>query len=238
MSFHVETPTLCSNERGIDVHLNLIYFNTTASKLLDCKGLQEEGGALPCKPWNKDTVCFPEADCFLFLFMILLFLNENFISLRNMSRKATHSSVTLWQDDIVIDYSCKSFFWTNYVIYSHRLHGCSAHIHACGATLCFLFSLFLHEQFFAAERTESWRTHAREKRGHIRREKERESTDAYIYSIHSLKQILSFAHSQDQHKVILFCVREHLCMCIHLGTHLLCFFPLFWREQTQPSDIW
>lgn len=71
MSFHVETPTLCSNERGIDVHLNLIYFNTTASKLLDCKGPQEEGGAPPPE-LETDTVCFPRGDFFfLFLFMIL-----------------------------------------------------------------------------------------------------------------------------------------------------------------------
>lgn len=60
MSFHVETPTLCSNERGIDVHLNLIYFNTTASKLLDCKGPQEEGGVLPSKLETKTQFVFQE----------------------------------------------------------------------------------------------------------------------------------------------------------------------------------
>lgn len=169
---------------------------------------------------------------FISLYDSSFFLNENFISFRNVSWKATHSSVTLWQDDIVIDFSCKSFFRTNYVIYSHRLHSCSAHIHACGATLCFLFSLFLHERFFAAERTESWRTHAREKRGHIRREKEREYGCIHI---HSLKQILSFAHSQEQHKVILFCVKEHLCVCIHLGTHLLCFFFFPLLKRTNPA---
>lgn len=73
MSFHVETPTLCSNERGIDVHLNLIYFNTTASKLLDCKGPQEEGGALPSKLETKTRFVFQEQIFFLFLFMILFF---------------------------------------------------------------------------------------------------------------------------------------------------------------------
>lgn len=68
MSFHVETPTLCSNERGIDAHLNLIYFNTTASKLLDCKAPQEKGGVLPSELETKTRFVFYEENFFSSLY--------------------------------------------------------------------------------------------------------------------------------------------------------------------------
>lgn len=50
---------------------------------------------------------------------------------------------------------------------------------------------------------------------------------------HSLKHTLSFAHSQEQHKVVLFCVREPLCMCLHSCMHSLCFFPFL--KRTKPA---
>lgn len=54
---------------------------------------------------------------------------------------------------------------------------------------------------------------------------------------HSLKHTLCFAHSQEQHKVILFCVREHLCVCLHLCMHSLCVFSSFEENKTSPGTF-
>lgn len=113
---------------------------------------------------------------FFLLFMILL--NENFVSLRNMSWKAT---ITLWQDDVVIDYSCKSFLRTNYVIFCVNR---TAVVNTCMwlCTLLFVLAVFAWA-VFAVKRTESWRTRAREKtRAYQERVRESESVNAYIHT--------------------------------------------------------
>lgn len=70
------------------------------------------------------------------------------------------------------------------------------------------------------------------KRGHIRREREYDCIHT-----HSLKHTLSFAHSQEQHKVILFCVRERLYMCLHSCMHSLCVFSSFEENTTSPGTF-
>ncbi len=54
---------------------------------------------------------------------------------------------------------------------------------------------------------------------------------------HSLKHTLSFAHSQEQHKVILFCVRERLYMCLHSCMHSLCVFSSFEENKTSTGTF-
>lgn len=70
------------------------------------------------------------------------------------------------------------------------------------------------------------------KRGHIRREREYDCIHT-----HSLKHTLSFAHSQEQHKVILFCVRERLYMCLHSCMHSLCVFSSFEENKTSTGTF-
>lgn len=88
---------------------------------------------------------------FFLLFMILL--NENFVSLRNMSWKAT---ITLWQDDVVIDYSCKSFLRTNYVIFlvnrTAVAHTCiHVVLHFAFCSRCFCMSSFCSKEDWVME---------------------------------------------------------------------------------------